>query len=352
MKLLLACVVVVVSLVGCKKKPVEPPGAGSAQPPEPVAAGSGSAAGSAAGSGVASAPTQPPQPAAAAPTLSADVLPKDEATPKTRVVSGDGFRYQIPQDSSPTTIDGAAAYTATVSGFGSDAKLTFWATSEPFKGSLLELVAREAKAAGVKGEPDAGWVMVQVAGDIKQNYAKRMTLTLPDRMELRTMVVHDGKAYIHHCATPNVSNAWANVGSDCTARATTFHIAPKPPIGEAHANAAPAAAAPETPNVAFMASKLEGTARAKASVNPWLEDNAAPFLKPCLKDAASGTTFKVTFELGKDGKASTSSVESGTDAFKPADAAISSCIAKAIEPLKIDGAADATVKVTALFVIK
>jgi len=173
--------------------------------------------------------------AAAAPAggelpLSADVLASDEATPKSRVVVGDGFLYQVPASATSTTHEGVPAASATIEGDVADAVLTFWATSEPFKGDLDALVARETKAAtdAKAKEPDIGPVMVLVANDVKQNYAKRMTITFPDTIELRTVVVHDGCAFIHHCSTSNVAYVWANVGIDCITRATTFHIAPPP----------------------------------------------------------------------------------------------------------------------------
>jgi hypothetical protein len=160
--------------------------------------------------------------------LSADVLPPGEATPNTRVVVGDGFRYQVPETFKKVIHPSdAAAYSGTVEGLAGPAKLTFWATTEPFTGDLDALVARETQAATVEGgSTDPGPVMSMIKDEVKQGYAKRITIKYADRIELRTAVAYDGKAYLHHCETPNIPNAWANVGSECITRGMTFHVAP------------------------------------------------------------------------------------------------------------------------------
>ena len=199
-------------------------------------------------------PTEATPPAEAEPQLSADVLPPGEATPKTRVVIGDGFRYQIPETFKKVIHPSdALAYSGTVEGFAGPGKLTFWATSEPFTGDLDALVARETQAATVEGgSPDVGPVMSMIRDEVKQGYAKRITIKYADKIELRTAVAYDGKAYLHHCETPNVPNAWANVGSDCITRGMTFHVAP-PPLAAKDSNAPPtrapveAAAPPAVP---------------------------------------------------------------------------------------------------------
>ena len=287
---------------------------------------------------VADAAVTPPPPPDEVLPLSADVLHHDEATPDTRVVSGDGFHYQIPKD---FTKAGANAYSGTVTGFTSTAKLTFAATAEPFRGSLDDLVAREAK-----GADDVGPVMVQVAGDVKEQYAKRFTVKTDSDIELRTVLVHEGKAYILRCSTPNVPNAWANVGSDCITRSTTFHVAPPPLVKIA---APVGGAPPTTEGVIIMASKIKGEARPKADVNDWLE-TAAQWLKPCALPASAGTTFKITFDLGADGRASNPSAEVGTDAFKPVDATTKSCIETAVGKLAIGTPAKAAETLTVLLV--
>ena len=183
-------------------------------------------------------PAPKPAPTAPAPTgelpRAQDVLPKGEATPNTRVVVGDGFRYQIPEGFQKVEHPSKQpAYQGNVDGFAGPAPLTFWAMREPFTGNLDALVEREAKAATAAGAKvptegmlAAGPVLVQVAGAIKKDYARRTRMQFADHFDLRTMVVHDGHAYIHHCETPTVPNAWANVGTDCITRGTTFHVAP------------------------------------------------------------------------------------------------------------------------------
>jgi hypothetical protein len=299
------------------------------------------------------APPAPPAPVGDEPPLSSDVLPRDEATPKTRVVIGDGFRFQIPQDFQRVDrANGQAAYAGTVEGFASSTTMTFWAASEPFAGTLDALVDREVRAATAANAtaPQVGPVLLQLAGDIKQNYARRLTIEFSDRFELRTVTVHQGKAYIHHCETPNVPNAWANVGSDCLARGTTFHVAPPALEPKSPAAASSAGPPPVTPGVVFLMSKVEGSARPKKAVNTWLDD-FAPFIKPCLRDGESGAVWKVTFELGKDGHGRASSVTGGVSdgPDKPSASSVASCVAQAVAQAKIDGVAKGSVKVTAVF---
>lgn len=333
----------VLALVACKgkEKPKE-----AVEPVAPAPAAVADAAQAAEAPPPAPTPTPPPAPSDQ-PPLSADVLPRDEATPKTRAVIADDFRFQIPESFTKAEQDGHVVYTGTVEGFASPATMTFWASSEPFKGNLDALVKRETKAAAdAKGEkPDVGPVMVFVADQVKQGYAKRLTIKFPDRIELRTVVAHDGKAFIMHCATPNVSNAWANVGSDCITRSTTFNVAPLP-LKPVKKPAGPPP--PDVPNVKFMASKVEGTARQKTDVKPWLED-IAPFVKPCFASLEKGTSFKVSFEIAPDGAVGKSGVTDKDD--KPADAKLAECAAKALATQKLDGKAAAATKVTMIFAV-
>lgn len=338
----LSCVVASVAFGGCSKKSPNP--GEHRERSEPT----GSAT-----SPVAHAPA----PSANDLPLSGDVLPSGEATPNTRVVSGPGYRFQIPQDATREDRGGLPAYIAMVEGFGSRAPITFWVTTEPFKGELDALVDRETRAviAEKASEPDVGPVMVQVTDNIKQGYAKRMTVKFPDRIELRTLVVHEGTAYVLHCATPNVANAWANVGSDCITRSTTLHVAPGAPTGpsqnaaKASAEAAIGGPPPQTTGVTFFASKLEGTARKKPDINPWLE-TGAQYLKPCVAAAPSGSTWKITFELDKEGKGRHVSTEGGADEMKPADEATTACLDKAAAQLAIGTKASDSVNVTVVFV--
>lgn len=330
-RMVIACVV---WLVGCGDK-------------QPLSAGEGSGA----------APVAPPAPAPPAAAggpalpLSADVLPSGEATPDARVVVGDGYLFQIPKDFQQVAHpSGNPAYAGIVKGFGGPAQMTFWAQRAPFTGDLEQLVKREVDAATQAGATEAkpGPVMAFVGGGVKQGYAMRLTIKTPERFELRTVVAHDGAAYIHHCETPNVPNAWANVGSDCIVRGTTFHVAPPPPSAPRPAAEGPAP--PQTKGVVFLGSKVEGKARQRADVGPWVEKSVAPYLKPCLKGQRDMTTWRVTFEVAKDGKAGSSKV-SGGDPEAPADAAAASCVAKALRAAKLDGAASDKVTVSAVLMV-
>src|SRR5689334_5654950 len=98
-----ACLLVVVC--GCGNKPSEPatgsatsdnPGSSHAAGPPPESPKAGSAPTAPAGSAT---PAPAPKPPAAPELpLSTDVLPPDEATPNTRVASGDGFLFQVPKE--------------------------------------------------------------------------------------------------------------------------------------------------------------------------------------------------------------------------------------------------------------
>lgn len=283
-------------------------------------------------------------PAAADPELplSENVLPSYEATPNTRVVTGDGFRFQIP--ASFTRIEhgpGTPAYTGTMAGISGPGSLTLWASSEPFTGTLDALVAREVKAATTGGAPAPALdsVVIQVEGKVKQNYARRMTITFPDRVELRTMSVHDKKAYVMHCETPNV----ANLGSDCITRSTTIHVAP--PAAKPASSGPPP---PKTPNVFYLGSDFAGTARVKKVVADWVEETLMPLVKPCLAKLPSGTHWYVAFELGKDGAGGKVSITGGPRGkpVAPADPALVTCVAAVVEAAKIDGTAKGAVKLT------
>jgi hypothetical protein len=122
--------------------------------------------------------------------------------------------------------------------------------------------------------------------------------------------------------------------------------------------APPAAAAPagKRGKVIFFASKQEGKARdKKAVVGPWLEDTWAPLAKPCFADGPLLSTWTVTFELGKDGTSSNVGVTTRPTGEQvdevPADAAIVKCVADSLSKVKLDGKADASVKISAKYVI-
>lgn len=282
--------------------------------------------------------------------LSTEVLPSGEATPDSRVVVGDGYLFQIPKDFKRVDLPGGTpAYTGTVKGFGGPAPLTFWAQREPFRGNLEKLTTRETEAATKAGATDVkpSPVMAFVGTEVKQRYATRLTIKTAARMELRTVVVHGGVAYIHHCETPNVPNAWANVGSDCITRGTTFHIAPAPLAARKPADGP---APPRTKGIVFMGSKVEGKARHRADVRPWVEKSVAPYLKPCLKGQRDMTKWLVTFDVAKDGKGGRAKVVGG-EPEAPADAATASCIAKVINAARLDAVASDTVQVSAVLMV-
>ena len=112
-----------------------------------------------------------------------------------------------------------------------DAVLTLWVTREAFRGDTSALAARETKAiTAAKGTiSENGPVMMTTAGTVDNKHAQRIVVHLADHYEMRVMTVHGTDAFIFHCETPDVPNAWINVGSDCMIRGTTFHVAPPPP---------------------------------------------------------------------------------------------------------------------------
>ena len=289
-------------------------------------------------------------PALELPPLSADVLPRDEATPRSRAVIGEGFHFQIPEGF--TRVDhasGAPAYRGEVKGVAGPGRLTFWATSEPFADTLAALVEREGKAARLDGasEPDVGPVLQLVAGSVKRDYARRMTLRFPDRTELRTLVVHDGKAYVHHCEAPDGPRAWASVGSECVTRSTTFHVAPPPRRGPASSTRA--APPPAAANVVFMGSRTTGTGRARADVKEWLE-SVSPYVKPCLAGLPAGTDWRVALALAAIGAIGDLAVNKGE--ARIADPDVEACVRRGFEAIEIAGEASGDVAVDASFVIK
>lgn len=155
-----------------------------------------------------------------------DILPAGEVSGDSLVVVGDGYRFQVPPVFAST---GAGKYTGRVSGMIADTTLTFWVSKEPFAGDTKALVAREldeAKATRATITQAAGPAMMKTAGTMDNAHAQRFVAQFPDRYEMREMTVYKGNAYVFHCATPAVLNAWINVGSDCMIKGTTFHVAP------------------------------------------------------------------------------------------------------------------------------
>jgi hypothetical protein len=155
------------------------------------------------------------------------VLPSGEVSRGSVVVAGDGYRFQVPAGFEPTdhpASDLAAAGEA--KGFVANATLVIYATVEPFAGDLEALVEREraaARKASFQISKDVSGSLF-VAGAIKGG--RRLVVKSPELVHFRMLATHEGKAYTLHIETPNVANAWANVGTDVIIRGSTFHIAP------------------------------------------------------------------------------------------------------------------------------
>ncbi|HEY1549991.1 MAG TPA: hypothetical protein VGG28_19315 [Kofleriaceae bacterium] len=339
-------VAIVGVLLGCHDKAQPPPPA--PPPPPPVAVADAPPPIDAAAP--APAPTMP------LPPLSADVLPPDEATPNTRAVAGDGYHFQIPASFAPTKRGDDLVYTGTLDGAASAAQLTFWATATPFKGTLDALVTRETAAATSAGAkpPDVGPVMIAVGKDIKTGYARRLTIEFPDHFELRTLSVDKGTAYILHCETPNVQAAWANVGTECITRSTTFTIGATP-LAAPSPSPTPHVDAPDTPNVTFFGSKIDAAhGWKKATVSPWLENQLVPFMKPCLAKSPVSSEWKVDFDLGADGTGGKLVVvtATGDETPKPGPADVATCLAAALTAHPLAATAKGTTHVVAIFQIR
>ncbi|HEX4455076.1 MAG TPA: hypothetical protein VH143_29650 [Kofleriaceae bacterium] len=286
------------------------------------------------------------------PPLSADVLASDEASPNTRVVAGEGYHFQIPAGFAPMKRgDGQLVYTGNIDGAVSPAPLTFWATATPFTGTLDALVKRETAAATTAGAkpPDVGPVMMSVGSEVKTGYAHRMTFEFPDHVELRTIAVHKGIAYILHCETPNVAAAWANAGTDCITRSTTFTIGAAPlPAPVAHEPT------PETPNVILYASKIEAAhGWKKPTIKQWLEALVAEFMKPCFTKAPPDMVFSVVFDVQADGTAPHAKTTANNhDVESPAPADVASCVEAALVAHPLKASAAGTSRVTAIFQVR
>jgi hypothetical protein len=219
------------------------PAAGNLAPPgeaDPGAAGQAPAGGSGqapAGQAAEAGPAPAAAPAAAAAHPAAgglprseDVLPRGEVSSGSVVVASTGFRHQVPAGARPASVLGAEGqgWTWIARGFIGDAPLTVYVEKRDFTGQLADFAA-EAKmrivAGGGKVTLD-GPVMASVAGRMANDHAHRLIGRYADIYDMMVLIVHDSGSYIFHCQTPNVANAWANVGTDCLVRGTTFHVAP------------------------------------------------------------------------------------------------------------------------------
>ncbi|MGN6104353.1 MAG: hypothetical protein ACTHU0_04555 [Kofleriaceae bacterium] len=168
---------------------------------------------------------------AAAPALprASDVLPADKVGDKDALlVSGDGFRFQIPAGFKSVEHPSQRAYRGSIKAASGDAELTLWAASEPFTGNLKALVERERAAIGTAGGKAAldGAVLLEIAGKSSNQHAHRLVAEQAGRVDMRILAVHDGRAFVFHCEAPG---AWAQVSADCAVRGATFQVAPPAP---------------------------------------------------------------------------------------------------------------------------
>ena len=173
-------------------------------------------------------PEAPPEPVAPPVlTKAEDVLPAGEVSAGSLVVSGEGFRFQIPPSFAPTSVEGAlVAYQGEIEGMISPAKLTLSVSKRAFAGSVDELAAEtieRLQTAGGTATQMPGFMQYAGAG----TQAPRVRAKDSTGAEsLYVFNVHEGQAYELRCDIAPHSNAWANVGSDCMIRGTTFHVAP------------------------------------------------------------------------------------------------------------------------------
>jgi len=158
-----------------------------------------------------------------------DLVPRDEAIAGSILVddAADGVRYQLPAGFKPAN-DAQGSWSGKVKGTNEEAALTVWAARTKFKGDIDALAASETKdivASGGKVDL-TGPVLVWIAGRAEPARGRRLLGRFDDRLDYRVLVVRAPNAYVFHCQTPQAPDAWANVGSECMARGTTFHVAP------------------------------------------------------------------------------------------------------------------------------
>lgn len=164
------------------------------------------------------------------PELSEDAVPKDEAIAGSMVVdnAADGYRYQIPVGFRPTADPISGPWTGKIKGVTAEATLDIFAARTKFKGDIDALVANETKDITSNGGKIelAGPVLVWIAGRSEPARARRLLGRFDDRLDYRVLVVRAPNAYVFHCQTQ--SQDWNNVGAECMARGTSFHVAPPP----------------------------------------------------------------------------------------------------------------------------
>lgn len=221
---------VVVMVSGCKESAPEK-GGGKATGDAAAAAATDAAAAAKQAPLDAAAPTTMAAPAKSSPFPRAeDVLPSGEVSKGSVVVAGEGYRFQAPAGSAKSAHPGSSvAAVGTVKGMlGTPAQLTMYVTTEPFKedvAALAESQRAAAKKAGKRIVEDTGGFM-SIAGRTARGW--RLAFASADLLEVRSLLVHDGKAYTLHIETPYVEHVWANLGADLMIKAITLHVAPPP----------------------------------------------------------------------------------------------------------------------------
>jgi hypothetical protein len=191
---------------GCKRSDEATPSA----PPSPVTPEKGA--------------RKPGTPALPLPRAEA-VLPATEVVRGSVVATGDGFRFQVPPSLRPVEHPrSTAAFSGTVAGRRGSSAVTLYVVRQPHSGDLERLVQNETNDAIAHGARIAlaGPASVRVAGSPTPAFQIRVER---DRLfDLLVMAVHAGSAYLFHCEIP--FTAWDNIGSECTLRGATLHIAP------------------------------------------------------------------------------------------------------------------------------
>lgn len=174
-------------------------------------------------------PVSPPEQTAGGLPTAESVLPSGEVSRGSLVVQESGYRYQIHPELSPVAghPSGARAFSGQRAGMLGPVTMTVWATSEPFVGTLPELVTREEERARTTGGTvsDSEASMIMVAGSSRRD-GHRFVVGRGDDAELVVLAVHGGQAYVWHCELTGGQNVWISAGSDCMIKGVTLHVAP------------------------------------------------------------------------------------------------------------------------------
>jgi hypothetical protein len=190
---------------------------------------SGGGTGNTAASSNGSAQGTPAQPQATAPSAAAvpagadslpraeDVLPDGEVSAGSLAVIGDGYRFQVKPGFKPVPHAVAkTAYVGTVEGIIAPAELTLFVTRQPFGGDQDALAKRQMDTARARNGK------ISLEGPALNGY--RFLATGEGKLDMQLIAVDNGTGYVFHAQTPDVPNAYANVGSDLAIRASTFRV--------------------------------------------------------------------------------------------------------------------------------